>query len=67
MQCSLLWKLGMPYEGNISVVKVIICPNQHIKQKQGHTESRQILLDSWQRQTIFISKEGKIMIIRIRK
>jgi len=48
-QCSLLWKLEMPYEGKISVVKVIICPNQNIKQKQGHTESRQILLDSRQK------------------
>jgi hypothetical protein len=46
--CSLLQKLEMPYEEKISILKVIIRPNQHIKQEQGQTEPRQIL-DSWQK------------------
>jgi len=43
----------MPYEGKISVLKVIICPNEHINQKKGHTEPRQILLGSWQKKDDF--------------
>ena len=43
----------------ISVLKVIICPNQHTKQKQGHTESMQILVDSRQKKDDFYKQRRK--------